>query len=402
MTLQDPLWRHKMECAMTPGTLSADLSVLLEALYAGPLEEDPWQEFLSLCSSRLNAMAATLILRPLEGNRPGLMINSGGEAKFETAYQEHYFEVDLFVGMRPREVGTLHERIAQEDLEKSDFYRHYLKPTGSGYILGVDLPVPGVDARFRITRGTDSYDFDEQDKEFVRLLVPHLEQAIKYFTRLHKLESERDLYANTVNQLSVGTMILDSDGKVLDINEKAQGIISLNDGVSVINGFIDLGIPRKTAELKSHIRSVLNAQHTERTALVKAVSVERRSGDRDFSLVVKPIPTAQWYEGKTIPAVAIFISDPDAVIAAPESTLSTLFGLTNAEATVSLLLANDLSLDDVAEELGITRNTVRAHLRAIFSKTGVTKQTMLVRMILKSTAELGHVPQQSVHGSALN
>ena len=36
----------------------------------------------------------------------------------------------------------------------------------------------------------------------------------------------------------------------------------------------------------------------------------------------------------------------------------------------------------------IRRNTARAHLRAIFSKTGVRRQTELVRILLNSVAPL--------------
>ncbi|MCY1183803.1 hypothetical protein D3C76_1770240 [compost metagenome] len=54
-----------------------------------------------------------------------------------------------------------------------------------------------------------------------------------------------------------------------------------------------------------------------------------------------------------------------------------------------MLLANGLTLDEASEELGISRNTSRAHLRSTFSKTGVTRQTMLVRLILRSVATLG-------------
>ncbi|MFK0573079.1 helix-turn-helix transcriptional regulator [Endozoicomonas sp.] len=50
---------------------------------------------------------------------------------------------------------------------------------------------------------------------------------------------------------------------------------------------------------------------------------------------------------------------------------------------------NGLTLDEASETLFISRNTARVHLRSIFSKTGVTRQTMLVRLILKSVAPLG-------------
>ena len=45
-------------------------------------------------------------------------------------------------------------------------------------------------------------------------------------------------------------------------------------------------------------------------------------------------------------------------------------------------------LDDASVELGVSRNTTRTHLRSLFAKTGVIRQSMLVRLILKSVAPL--------------
>jgi DNA-binding CsgD family transcriptional regulator len=53
------------------------------------------------------------------------------------------------------------------------------------------------------------------------------------------------------------------------------------------------------------------------------------------------------------------------------------------------LLGDGLTLDEAAHALSISRNTARAHLRSIFAKTGVTRQTMLVRLIVTSLAQLG-------------
>jgi len=37
----------------------------------------------------------------------------------------------------------------------------------------------------------------------------------------------------------------------------------------------------------------------------------------------------------------------------------------------------------------VARNTARAHLRAIFAKTGVGRQSELVQLVLRSVASLG-------------
>jgi DNA-binding CsgD family transcriptional regulator len=47
-----------------------------------------------------------------------------------------------------------------------------------------------------------------------------------------------------------------------------------------------------------------------------------------------------------------------------------------------------LNLDEVAAALGMSRNTARAHLRSVFTKTGISRQSALVRLILKSVASL--------------
>ena len=65
-----------------------------------------------------------------------------------------------------------------------------------------------------------------------------------------------------------------------------------------------------------------------------------------------------------------------------------LFNLTPAETGLAIELANGFSLEEAAENLNIRRNTARAHLRSIFSKTGVRRQTELVRIILNSVAAL--------------
>ncbi|MNU04988.1 hypothetical protein D3C72_2496320 [compost metagenome] len=45
--------------------------------------------------------------------------------------------------------------------------------------------------------------------------------------------------------------------------------------------------------------------------------------------------------------------------------------------------------------LNIRRNTARAHLRAIFSKTGVRRQTELVRIMLNSVMAVGQAESPS-------
>ena len=63
-------------------------------------------------------------------------------------------------------------------------------------------------------------------------------------------------------------------------------------------------------------------------------------------------------------------------------TLSAQLGLTNAEARVAIALTEGRTLAEIARSFGISRTTVAYHLRNIFQKTGVSRQTELVCMLL--------------------
>ena len=64
--------------------------------------------------------------------------------------------------------------------------------------------------------------------------------------------------------------------------------------------------------------------------------------------------------------------------------LMSLYNLTKAEVALAKLLAEGANLDQASADLGIARNTARAQLRSIFAKTGVSRQSMLVSLMLKS------------------
>ena len=80
--------------------------------------------------------------------------------------------------------------------------------------------------------------------------------------------------------------------------------------------------------------------------------------------------------------------DAEGKVDPPVRLAQQLFQLTPAETALAIQMANGLSLEEAAEVLGIRRNTARAHLRSIFSKTGVRRQTELVRLFLNSVAWL--------------
>jgi DNA-binding CsgD family transcriptional regulator len=57
------------------------------------------------------------------------------------------------------------------------------------------------------------------------------------------------------------------------------------------------------------------------------------------------------------------------------------FRLTPSEARIALLLTEGKSLEEAARQLGVSRETVRSHLKSVFRKTGTHRQGELVALV---------------------
>nr|WP_319386172.1 hypothetical protein [uncultured Roseibium sp.] len=81
------------------------------------------------------------------------------------------------------------------------------------------------------------------------------------------------------------------------------------------------------------------------------------------------------------PWVILQIFETSDLSAAVETVLQDRFELSHSEAHLARHLTMSGSINDTVQELGITRNTAKTHLRRIFDKTGVNTQLQLARLV---------------------
>jgi DNA-binding CsgD family transcriptional regulator/PAS domain-containing protein len=360
-------------------TVDERFSELVGLIYEGPLEASPWSGFLSQLKTVLDAVATTLVLRPRETDRAGLILTHGGSSDGIARYRDGLFMADPFVALPPGEVVALHEIVPLEEFEQTELYRLCMAPGGLWDSLGADIRIEGgPEARLRIARSRGARTFGK----------PHLERAIRIHLRLHRSESERALYAGAVEHLSVGAVILDGKGTVSGLNQMAAQLLARRDGIWIDNGALRVHSPREATDLRRITSELLAERRAGLPGVVQALRVTRPSGRADLGVIVRPLPSQPESEASELPGLAVFISDPEEQSEAPVAVLAKLFGFTPTEAQLALRLSNGLNLDEVAAALGMSRNTARAHLRSVFTKTGISRQSALVRLILKSVASL--------------
>jgi DNA-binding CsgD family transcriptional regulator len=373
---------------------------LLGAIYEGPTETPPWQSALQILREELRAAHVTLMLRPPSQDSTGIMINTGPVTRQGVeSYETHFFSLDPFVRLPEGQVVTAEELIGRQWLQ-SAVYQEYLKPLDIRHLLGADIYTrDGIECRLRVTRSHNAGAFSEADKALCRFLLPHLKRSIQLHARLDFLECERSLFAGTVNRMLLGMMSFAQDGSIIETNQEARRILAEKDGIWLAGNTLCVDSSQESRELQRMIRSALadsgaiaapDSEGVDGPGVVEAMSITRPSGRAKLGVLVRAVPLGQWSESKQRPAVVVFLRDPESNAAQPSQELvRRLFGLTRMEAQLALLLAEGLTLDEAAEKMNVRRNTARTHLRSIFCKTGVTRQTMLVRLLLNSVLTLG-------------
>ena len=83
----------------------------------------------------------------------------------------------------------------------------------------------------------------------------------------------------------------------------------------------------------------------------------------------------------------LFVGGEFALIASRRTALEPL-AATSKRARWALSAMNQIPLMIAGAQLGISKNTVKSRLRSIFAKTGATRQSSLIRMLLDTMVSL--------------
>ncbi|MBW2243976.1 MAG: helix-turn-helix transcriptional regulator [Deltaproteobacteria bacterium] len=364
-------------------------SEFIEKIYTGAFEEgEPWRDMLLDLAVALDARFTVMVLqRPSDGDG-GTLLCPNGIPEVEEAWRERFFVDDPFLDLPLDQVVTLVEDIPESELMATEFYLRVMRPSGILDMLGVDLQEPdGVYARLRAVRTDAQGVFGRSEIEFLEAMRPHLRHSLRAYSRLVRLESERDLYRDMVGEMAIGTILLNSERQVTQINAAARRVLDEADGLRIVRGRFETGATATTGALNRLIDAACEAA-AGRPHAPQILRIERPSGGGHLGLMVRRMPETRPSDDPTRSRVAVCIGARRPGTPASAVLLQDVFGLTQAEARVAALIAQGMALPDAALALNVSRNTIRTHLRAIYAKCGVDRQAALVTLLLETASAL--------------
>ena len=386
-----------MACAAPPTSLAGAatvdgeldrLSRLLGIIYDAAIDSDRWEPCLEALRVAFDANFSSLIVRPGGNNDLGLIVSASGAGPLSTG--NPLIATSPFVDLPPDRLVTLGDVLSESDWRDSAYYRDWCAPLDVFHVMACDISTKDSNIYgLRLTRPTAKPPFSPSDRRLAERLIPHLRRTLDLHEAIHRDRKLSSLYSQAMTQMMVGVILLDENGRIQEVNAMGSGILEMNDGLRMVGDQLEASYPTDNRKLHRLVRSVLAQQGSSKVSLIEAISVSRPSGKINFGVLVKAIAPDQWNEGKHRPSVAVFVRDGEAKADPTARLAQQMFQLTPTETSLVIQLANGLSLDEASEALNIRRNTARAHLRSIYSKTGVRRQPELVRIFLNSVVMLG-------------
>lgn len=217
--------------------------------------------------------------------------------------------------------------------------------------------------------------FTSYDEKFIGYLLPHIKHALSIRRKLLKGQKACELREQALEQMANAILLLDSSGRILFANKKAETLFSQVGNLKVKNGrFCSLD-----ARYDSAIRQAL-----------------KQAGGGIGSTLRIDSPTLTGYQIATFSSIAhtkadnlsaearvmVIITEPDKPVKGDLSTFAVLYKLTPAETRVLKHLLWQQSTLEISETLRISMNTLRTQMKALFAKTNTKNQRELIGFCL--------------------
>jgi DNA-binding CsgD family transcriptional regulator len=396
-----------------------ELPELLLLLYEGVSSPERMQAFLAGLVGAVGAKCALFREHSLSTagsvhvDTSDLAEQAGYSEESLKAYQERYWEVDLYLQramerFRTADCGVSRLLVTQAELDRSELYADYARPFDLGPMMwGTLAQRPDYHASISIVRPIGADHFDAPELELLTALTPHLRQALKLSRTLRSLEQTNAMLKQGIEDAGIAIAMAGQDGAILRATPGAEQLFATPaSGVSLRGGRLALGNPGQQRALEALIaaacltgagRGADQAMGTPLPVRSRAAGgvtvrswtpsaggamlVTRKPPQRPLQVVVSPFCPGSLLNEPQATALIQF-SDPFAVPKSRGAILQALYQLTAAESRLADALLQGLEVRDAAEALGITFETARFHLKRVFAKTGVGRQTELIRLML--------------------
>lgn len=361
-----------------------ELSEIIGLIYDCALDPARWDAALTALTQMFNCHGALLVMFDLTQGRAAFSRSRNIEPHWLRQLDRHAAELAQWKRLYYAPDWPLDEpqansrNIPADVLAISPVNTQWNAPQGLVDTLQLVLMrSPTRHAQLAMSRRQEAGIITEREMALGRLLLPHIRRAAMIGDVIDLKTIERERAQQTLNALKAGVVVTDGCGRILDANKAALAMLKRGQPVHETGEMLCADDPAATLKLTA---AIARAGETGADPVSSAKAVRlTRPGDPPVLAHVLPLEQgdirASLHPGAK---VAIFIG-PVSGAAQGAEAMSVAYDLSPMETRLLDGLLQGQKLADAADNLGIAETTARTHLGNIFGKTGVSRQSDLVR-----------------------
>lgn len=217
--------------------------------------------------------------------------------------------------------------------------------------------------------------FSQNEKKLLSKLLPHLKTAMYLSEQLLNAQHSTRLYADSLDRIDRACVFLTTEGKIAFKNHKFDSLVS-DSCVQLNNNTIELFDEEANKQLYSMMNDIKNEKNHPQHVL--SFSTGNKRNFLLHWLPYQPDDLKPNIDSEKITSV-VFIQEMKALINSLE-TIDILWRLTPTEQSVLNSFIDGRSNNEVADNLQLSPNAVKFHIKNIFRKTNTRSQTELIGM----------------------
>lgn len=266
------------------------------------------------------------------------------------------------------------------NLQRTAFFDEVMRPQALGHSAMIGLAQkPDFGVGFSLNRGPRQGPYGDQEFRFLEKLIPHMQRSVRLGLRIDAYKALQRAEWQTLESLAVGVILLDRKARVLFANSAARSLGGEHGPLRLRQSKVGHMSPSHSRRLDEVVQSAL------RGTPMAAIAVPRADGGSQLTILASSVRAqdVDRFADASLKsaAVLLFIIDAANKAGIPATVLMDAYGLTPAEARIALAISSGLSIPETAKALRLSPNTIKTQLRGVFSKSGLSRQTELARMI---------------------
>lgn len=372
---------------------------LIDSVYRVVLEPAAWDDVMELLTKTFPSSGQGFYYLHRSPRRLQPVRIGGIEPRWLQTFNALYFAADnpwirLTQSLhRPGVVRTNErlDRVLQERgaLYRSAYYNDWMKPQGFKSTLGNTLIAEGdLVANITLFRPPGMKTFSAGEVRAFEALSRHMTRALQMAIRLDHPESVPAATA-AFEALGQPLAVLDARRRVRYANAPMEALLRRRGGLAVRAAELVATSSEAQPALAAYIERTTTLRPTGAGGENRAPLTLRNAVGGTVTLHAVPLCGGSGLASASSPACLLTVTEGAPSRPMTPQDLRAAFGCTRTESRLAQLLAEGCGLRRAAHEMGVSYETARTYLKAIFGKTGVHAQADLVALMLRGA----HAPR---------